>query len=149
MKETKPLSGSPLVKESKNLVSFADGFPLLVTSEASLSDLNERIAKNNGGKTLPMSRFRPNLVIEGSDEAWVEDSWKRIKIGKVRFQVPKRCPRCKATTVDGSRGVFDGEEPLTTLKTFRAVKSDVFFGQNLSQENEGTVSVGDRVFLLK
>ncbi|PRP85612.1 MOSC domain-containing protein [Planoprotostelium fungivorum] len=133
-----------------NLVSFADGFPLLLTSTSGLALLNEKIT-GKGGVSLPMSRFRPNIVIDGVGVGFVEDVWSRITIGGVRFSVVKPCARCKATTVDSLTGKFDGPEPLETLKTFRTMKGleGVYFGQNLTQENEGTVSVGDAVYVLK
>ena len=61
--------------------SFADAYPLLILSEASLADLNARLVAK-GHAALPMNRFRPNLVVKGC-EAFAEDTWKRIRIGEV------------------------------------------------------------------
>jgi uncharacterized protein YcbX len=43
---------------------FADGYPVLVIGQASLDDLNARLA-GKGEHALPMNRFRPNVVVEG------------------------------------------------------------------------------------
>ncbi|PKN57149.1 MAG: MOSC domain-containing protein [Deltaproteobacteria bacterium HGW-Deltaproteobacteria-14] len=119
-------------------VSFADGFPLLLTSEASLEDLNRRMAA-----PLPMDRFRPNLVISGA-EPWAEDSWKEIRVGTIRLELVKPCARCAITTVDQVTGAI-GKEPLATLSTFRKTDDKVLFGHNLVHRNRGYLRIGDPV----
>lgn len=119
-------------------VSFADGFPFLLTTEASLDDLNRRMAA-----PLPMNRFRPNLVVSGV-EPWAEDGWKGIRVGTIRFDVVKPCGRCAITTVDQVTGAI-GKEPLATLSTFRKAGDKVLFGQNLVHRNRGYLRVGDPV----
>lgn len=161
-----------------DIVSFADGYPLLVISEASLADLNRRIAatiselpprhrngdappKQGGGlfAPLPMNRFRPNIVVSGS-AAYAEDNWDEIKVGDAVFRSTKPCARCVMTTVEQSRGEFDGKEPLKTLATYRMAQdvmperyeslglnaTAVLFGQNLIAETPGAeIHVGDDV----
>jgi len=126
-------------------VSFADGYPLLVISEASLAELNRRASE-----TQYMEQFRTNLVVTG-DEAFIEDSWKRVRIGEVEFEIRKPCERCILTTVDHKTGQFSpAKEPLKTLSQFRAnEKGGVFFGQNLIALNEGCITVGDQVEVLE
>ncbi len=94
-------------------VSFADAYPFLLIGEASLGEVNARL-----GVPVPMNRFRPNLVVSGS-EAFAEDSWKKIRIGETIFHLVKPCARCVLTTVDQATGVKDGKEPLKTLASFR------------------------------
>ena len=107
-------------------VAFADGFPLLLIGQASLDDLSARV-----GRSLPMLRFRPNLVVAGS-QAYAEDSWQRIRIGELEFRVVKGCSRCIMTTLDPSSGERSADrEPLSTLKTYRERDGEVYFGQNL------------------
>mgnify|MGYP006192835575 CR=1 FL=1 len=107
-------------------VAFADGFPLLLIGQASLDDLSARI-----GRPLPMLRFRPNLVVSGS-EPYAEDGWKRIRIGELEFRVVKGCSRCIMTTLDPQTGERSADrEPLATLKTYREREGEVYFGQNL------------------
>ncbi|KHD23063.1 flavodoxin [Vibrio caribbeanicus] len=126
-------------------VSFADGYPLLVISEASLDELNRR-----SSETHSMDQFRTNLVVSAS-EPFVEDSWKRIRIGEVEFEAVKPCERCVLTTVDVEKGEFRAsKEPLSTLSQFRAnERGGVFFGQNLVAKNEGMIRQGDQVEVLE
>lgn len=94
-------------------VSFADGFPLLLTTTASLDALNSLIARGEHAHEgpLPMDRFRPNLVVSGT-EPWAEDRWSRIAVGEVVLRVAKPCGRCVVTTTD--QGTADrGAEPCT------------------------------------
>jgi uncharacterized protein YcbX len=124
-------------------VSFADGFPFLVISEASLGALNDRLA-GRGEESVPMNRFRPNLVVDGC-EAFAEDGWGRFKIGEVVFHGATPCARCIVTTTDQETGERF-KEPLRTLATFRrdAVDpTDVNFGRNLIHETKrGSVVAG-------
>ena len=122
-------------------VSFADAYPLLLISEASLEDLNTRL-----DEPLPMNRFRPNLVVRGC-EPYAEDSWTEIMIGGERFHVVKSCARCVTTTVNQSTGE-KGKEPLRTLATYRQKDGKVFFGQNLIHEGRVVLRVGDEVRIM-
>ena len=123
--------------------SFTDGFPFLLISEASLAELNRRLPA-----PVPMNRFRPNLVVAGS-EPFDEDRWHRIRIGAVTFRVAKPCPRCVMTTVDQSVGRSLGTEPLRTLATFRRnAQGQVDFGQNLLHAGTGRLEIGMPVELL-
>jgi uncharacterized protein YcbX len=124
------------------IVSFADGFPFLLANEASLADLNRRLAE-----PVPMDRFRPNVVVAGA-EAWAEDGWDEITIGSIPFSVPKPCDRCVVTTIDQATGV-GGKEPLRTLATFRARDGAVWFGENLVHHAQGALAVGDAVAAMR
>ncbi len=125
------------------VVSFADGYPFLLIGQASLDDLNQRLAA-----PLPMTRFRPNFVVAGA-EPFAEDGWQRVQIGDAVFAPVKPCARCELTTVDPDRGVVAGKEPLRTLATFRKQGSKVLFGQNLLLvAGDGTLRVGDPVRVL-
>ncbi len=121
---------------------FADGFPLLLVSEASLEDLNRRLER-----PVEMRRFRPNLVVRGC-EPYAEDTWRRIRIGDIGIRLVKPCSRCPVPTVDPETGTFAGPEPLKTLATYRERNGKVFFGQNAVPEGEGTVRLGDCVTIL-
>ena len=126
-------------------LSFADGFPFLLTNEASLRDLQNRCPAS-----VKMEQFRPNLVVTGA-QAWEEDTWKVIRIGDVMFDVVKPCSRCVFTTVSPERGQkHPSGEPLSTLARFRTAldNGDVDFGQNLIARNSGVVRVGDEVVVL-
>ncbi|SHL49818.1 MOSC domain-containing protein [Actinacidiphila paucisporea] len=130
-------------------VSLADGYPLLVTTTASLDALNALIAAGDRAQEgpLPMSRFRPNVVVDGTDP-WAEDGWRRVRIGQVTFRVPKPCGRCVVTTTDQDSGAR-GKEPLRTLARHRRIGSALVFGQNLVPEQSGTLRVGDPLTTLE
>ncbi|MEV7569635.1 MOSC domain-containing protein [Streptomyces tanashiensis] len=129
-------------------VSFADGYPLLVTTTASLDALNSLIAQGDHADEgpLPMNRFRPNLVVEGTGP-WAEDGWTRLAVGEVTFRVARPCGRCVVTTTN-QLTAERGKEPLRTLARHRKSDGRVIFGQNLVPEHTGTVRVGDAVKIL-
>jgi len=121
-------------------VSLADAYPYLLIGQASLDDLNARIE----GPPMTMSRFRPNLVAEGS-APFAEDGWSALRIGEVEFVGVKRCDRCVLTTVDPETGQT-GPEPLRTLATYRREQGKVWFGMNLVPRGEGVLAVGDPIY---
>ncbi|MGR3937156.1 MOSC domain-containing protein [Streptomyces sp. BRA346] len=130
-------------------VSLADEFPLLLTTTASLHALNSLIAQGDHPDEgpLPMNRFRPNVVVDGT-APWAEDDWRRIRIGEVVFRVPKPCSRCVITTTDQSTGER-GKEPLRTLARHRRAGDRLLFGQNMVPEGTGTLRLGDPVEILE
>jgi uncharacterized protein len=120
------------------IVSFADAYPLLLMSEASLSDLNQRLAE-----PVDMRRFRPNLVISGG-EPYGEDNFSTVRIGALSFRGVKRCERCVVTTVDPDTAA-QGLEPLRTLSRYRLDDGKVWLGMNLIHDGYGTLRLGDAV----
>jgi uncharacterized protein len=130
-------------RTERDQVHFADGYPFLLISQESLGDLNSRLAE-----PLPMNRFRPNIVVAGGGAPYLEDGWKRIRIGEMIFHVAKSCARCAITTTDQATAER-GKEPLATLATYRKVERGVLFGQNLLHEANGTLRVGDRLEVLE
>ncbi|MBD1211103.1 MAG: MOSC N-terminal beta barrel domain-containing protein [Ignavibacteria bacterium] len=131
---------------------FADGFQMLLASEASLESVNSRLIES-GNEPVPMNRFRPNIVVAGCD-AFAEDTWKHFNVrnsaGDVEMYGVKLCGRCIVTTVDQASGTKTGAEPIATLKKFRrnADGTKVLFGQNVIHRNTGTIAVGDTIELL-
>ena len=124
-------------------VSLADGFPLLVTTDASLAALNAALAA-----PVPMTRFRPNLVVSGT-AAWDEDGWHHLSIGGISFRGPKTCERCTVTTVDQETGTRPARtEPLKTLgHLHRDGRGRIVFGMNLIPDGTGEIAVGDPVVI--
>lgn len=126
---------------------FSDGYPMLVISEASLADLNQKLGAQ-GRPALPMNRFRPNLVIAGVD-AFEEDFAATLRIGEVEMQPIKPCARCTIPAVDQSTGV-SGLDPLDILQGYRAnprLDGGITFGMNaivLTGENR-MLEVGQEV----
>ncbi len=146
-----PAFRRPVLKSAAragDVFHFGDGAPLLVISEASIADLNDRLVEQ-GKAAVPMDRFRPNLVVSGCT-AFAEDTWPRFRLGTAIFRAAGQSSRCIVTTTDQFTGKR-GTEPLRTLATYRrdaTDPTDVNFGQNLINETKsGTVRVGDAVEL--
>lgn len=124
-------------------VGFADGFPLLATSHASLDALNAALAAPVG-----MERFRPSVTISGLP-AWAEDDWQQVRIGSMRFRAPKSCTRCVVITRDQATGETpDPGEPLRTLGRLNRHADGIVFGMNLVPDAPGRLRVGDPVEVL-
>ncbi|MBM2618837.1 MOSC domain-containing protein [Actinoplanes sp. LDG1-06] len=125
-------------------VSFADGFPVLLANEGSLSALNDWLVEA-GEEPVPMTRFRPNLVVAGAP-AWAEDDWlgQRLRIGDVTFRAAKSCARCLVTTIDQETGE-KGRQPLRILGRHRRFDDGLLFAINLIPDMSGVVRLGDPV----
>ncbi|MFE2225818.1 MOSC domain-containing protein [Streptomyces kronopolitis] len=139
--ERRPID--PEYSEPGDTVGFADGFPLLLTTSSSLDALNSLIAQGDHADEgpLPMNRFRPNVVVDGT-APWAEDDWRRIRIGEVVFEVAKPSARCVVTTTD-QHTAERGKEPLRTLARHRRFGDRLVFGQNLIPRGTGTIRIGD------
>ena len=124
--------------EAGDRVGFADGFPFLLVSQASLDDLSRRL-----GKDVSTNRFRPNFVVEGCDP-FQEDGWRTLRVGEISFRVLKPCSRCSVVMTDQESGQRD-REVLATLAGYRRIGKKVLFGQNLAHDSTGTLRVGDAV----
>jgi len=120
---------------------FSDGYPILITSEEGLQDLNTRLEV-----PVPMNRFRPNIVVKGGD-AFMEDRWNRIRLGGVQLAVVKPCARCVVTTIDKDT-LEKSKEPLKTLEKYRRHKLGAIFGQNVIPINGGSIQRGMTVEVL-
>jgi uncharacterized protein len=143
---------NPAYSRDSDRVSFADGYPLLLTVEASLDELNTRIAAGPLATEgpLPMRRFRPSVVVSGA-EPWAEDSWRLLRIGEVVFRAVKGCDRCVMTTINPDTAA-KGKEPIATLARTRRWDGQVWFGTNLipdAPQRGSSIRVGDPVAVLE
>jgi uncharacterized protein YcbX len=123
-------------------VGFADGFPLLIATQASLDDFNEKL-----GYKVGMERFRPNIVISGN-EAYAEDDWQHIAIGDIDLLLVKPCSRCIMPSVNPETASKE-MAVIQTLQAHRRRGKDIFFGQNALYNSLGTINVGDAVRVIK
>jgi uncharacterized protein len=128
----------PKYARQDDIVSFADGFPLLVANRASLAAL---------GESVDVRRFRPNLVVTGAP-AWSEDAWRALTIGALTLRTPKPCARCTIPGVDPDSAAIT-KEPLRTLAKLRTRDHQVWFGINAIPDGEGILRVGDPVRALE
>lgn len=130
------VSGEPL--------SLADAGPLLLTSTASLAQLNDWIAADHEPQTMVMGRFRPNVVVDGDIEPFVEDDWRHFQIGGVPFRFAETCDRCVVTTIDPLTRQH-GKEPIRTLAGHRKWSGKTWFGIRIIPLARGRLAVGDEV----
>jgi uncharacterized protein YcbX len=142
-------TGRPVQRNARpgDHVNLADGYPLLIANAGSLDALNGWL-REAGDEPVPMTRFRPNLVVTGADP-WAEDTWtgRRLRIGDtvVRAVAPSR--RCVVTTIDQETGE-KGRQPLHILGRHRRIGDGVLFGVNLIPDRTAILHVGDPVALL-
>lgn len=115
-----------------DVVSFADGFPILVVNRASVDVL-----------ATDVRRFRPNLVVDGA-EPWAEDQWRALAVGALTLRTPKPCARCPIPGIDPDSAAIT-KEPLRTLARLRTRDHQAWFGINAIPDGEGLLRVGDPV----
>ncbi|MGH3739741.1 MAG: MOSC domain-containing protein [Micromonosporaceae bacterium] len=134
------------------VVSLADAAPLLMTTQASLHQLDRWVAEEARARgerapdPLVMARFRPNLVVDG-EAPFAEDDYAEVRVGELRFRVASGCDRCVMTTVDPVT-LRRGKEPIRTLARRRSGDGKVWFGVRLVPVEPGTIQVGDAVTAL-
>ena len=121
-----------------DVVSFADGFPVLISTEASIQAVNAGLER-----PVDVRRYRPNIVIEGAP-AFAEDTWRSITIGEARLDLVKPCARCVVVDVDPDRGAR-APGVLVALGETRKRGSKVLFGQNAIPRSLARLRVGDPV----
>ncbi len=129
---------APLPDGSSVKLTFVDGCSLLVISQESLDDLNNRLAE-----PVTIKRFRPNIVISGFD-AFSEDDFAELQIGQITLYKVQQCERCVITTID-PESAKKGIEPLKTLSTYRKMEKKVNFGAYYLHSQPGKINVGDEV----
>ncbi|MGJ7496982.1 MOSC domain-containing protein [Variovorax sp. RT4R15] len=130
---------------------FADGYALLVASEASLAELNDKLLAA-GHAAVGIERFRPNIVLAGI-EAQDEDRLETIHIatgeGEARLQPVKPCSRCPIPDIDPATGVATPEvgDMLRTWRQNARVDGAITFGMNtiVIQGVEHMLKVGQLV----
>ena len=131
------------VEGKGELFRFQKTFPIHLATDASLEDLNERLEVK-----VSMNRFRPNLILSGTTP-FEDDKWKRIQIGRAVLQFSRACDHgCGLPNIHQETGVM-GPEPLRTLATYRRTNRGIYFGQNVTVETPGKISVGDEVVVLE
>lgn len=119
---------------------FADAYPLLLIGSAALEEINARMLAA-GRTALPMNRFRPNLVVEGTDP-FEEDYTESLRAGDILIKPVKPCARCPIPAIDQATGI-PGPDPLDILQSWRAkaiLDGAVCVGMNcIVLEGEGGV----------
>lgn len=145
----RPRPLNPARSRPGDRTAFADAYPVTLATTASLRRLQDWVvetamARGEDPVRLPMERFRPNLVLDGDLEPFVEDDWTRVCVGDVPFDVAKSIDRCVLTTVDPWT-LESGPEPIRSLAWHRAWDGATWFGIQLIPRSSGLVRVGDGV----
>lgn len=145
--EPRPLN--PALARPGEATAFADAYPVTLASNASLRRLRDWVtetAQERGEEPtdIAMTRFRPNLVVDGDLEPFEEDGWSSVTVGAVTFRVVKPVDRCVMTTVDPTT-FRSGHEPIRTLARHRRWDGATWFAAQLVPEVVGEVRVGDEV----
>lgn len=128
-------------QRSKEPVSFADGFPLLLITQSAVDELAERL-----DTAVDVRRFRPNIVVADAS-AHAEDEWQRVRIGELTFEVAKPCVRCTIPSMDPDSGTV-AEGFNRTLAAYRRRDGQIYFGQNLIALDSGVVRADDPLEVL-
>ncbi len=134
---------SPKYAQQNDHTAFADGYPILILSQASLDELAQRMQA-----PIQVTNFRPNILVENI-AAHAEDDWHRIRIGECELELVKPCVRCVLTTIDPLLAkAHPLGEPLRTLKTYRRSAKGITFGMNVIPRKLGKIRVGDPIELI-
>jgi uncharacterized protein YcbX len=142
MDESDHRSMNPEYAKENEIVSFADGYPILICNAASLAILNSKL-----DSPITMSHFRPNIVLD-HHTAWEEDNWKRLKIGEVILRIPKPCARCTVINIDPNTGEKN-KNVLLTLSKARLSEEKILFGINAIIEKTGIIGLDDKVEIVE
>jgi uncharacterized protein len=126
---------------------YADSSAVHLISQASLDTLNGRLVER-GEPPVPMTRFRPNIVISEWDKPHLEDRVRWLTIGNAKLAYAKLAIRCAVPLVNQQTGTKAGREPLRTLATYRrASQGGIAFGVKLSVVSRGNLRMGDNVYV--
>lgn len=128
--------------KNAEVTNFSDGYPLMMIGQASLDDLNSRLAE-----PLPMDRFRPNIVFTGGN-AFDEDTMEHIVVNGIDLFGVKLCSRCNVTTINQDTAQ-KASEPLKTLAEYRRNNNKIYFGQNILFNKTGVIEVGNSIIVLE
>lgn len=128
-------------------VSFADAYPILVISQASLDDLNSKLET-----PVNINRFRANIIVLGI-KAFAEDDWQNLSINNIEYKAVKKCSRCIMPSINQQTGKQDRVKMLTVLNRYRQIDKKIKFGQNLIYKNvniinQQPISCGDEIKLI-
>ena len=129
-------------------LTFADSAPYLLTTKSSLSELNRHL-----DNPVSMTHFRPNLVVEGDFEPWLEETWRNIRIGDVQFEFYQLCARCVMINIDPeSAQKSPVHQPYKTLQRLQKERpngsGDTIFGIHLIAKNSGTIQQDSTIEIL-
>jgi uncharacterized protein len=105
---------------------FSNYSPFMIVSEASIEDLTSKWKGSDFDSVC--ERLRPNFVLNGEFEAFSEDNWINVGIGKLKLDCIQKCSRSVNINVDPRIGVFT-KEPFNVLSFRKSeVDGEIYFG---------------------
>lgn len=130
-----PDSDSEQQRPGKILLSNES--PILMIHSSSVDALNKEI-RGRGGNIVADVAFRANVVLEpagGAKEhqAFAEDGWASVCIGRQNFKLLGACRRCQMVCVD-QETAEKKEEPFVTLAKTRRFDGKVYFGVHMRHD---------------
>ncbi|NND07133.1 MAG: MOSC domain-containing protein [Saprospiraceae bacterium] len=140
----RPVDTTSGFKPKGKFTSFADAYPFMMMSRASLADIDRRTKLH-----MSFARFRPNIVFQGGIP-YQEDEMERFEINGIQFTGLEKCARCNVPNVDPETAQMDpNKETIKTLASYRLENGKVNLGMNLVHEGEGTIKVGDELKIIQ
>ena len=134
---------------AEDQIAFSDVSPYMILSQPSVDELNTRL-----DTPVKARNFRANIIISKCN-AFAEDSWDEVQIGKAKLRGTWPCPRCIFVTINPETGIKDSaEQPLATLNKYRILTEGTvcerlskkpMFGRYFLIEDEDIISVGDKI----
>ncbi|KAJ5770727.1 uncharacterized protein N7511_002778 [Penicillium nucicola] len=141
-------------KTEEDRITFADCAPYLVISETSVDNVSARLPD---GTEMDRTKFRPNIVVSGAENAFEEDYWSVLTLGseKMRLLLTGNCVRCQSLNVDYTTGKMGTDESGAVLKKLmkdrrvdKGARFSPVFGRYSFLEPRGSgtnLRVGDEV----
>lgn len=127
---------------NNEIVSFADGYPLLIVSQSNIELLNSKLKES-----VDMNRFRPNIVIEGLSPH-AEDKIQSLIINDINIKLVKPCERCNVPTIHQTTG-DKRKDILRTLFDYRQIDKKIYFGMNAIHQSTGQIKVNQSVTVME
>lgn len=116
---------------------FHDGMHL--TTEISRHKTNEALQK-----PASMSRFRPNVVIDG-EEPFAEKAWRNIQIGTESYRHAGDTIRCQYVNIDQRTGKHTGDETLLNISRHHRSLFGIMIALQSANPGPPQIMVGDRL----
>lgn len=123
--------------EPGRYVGFADGYPLLVTTEASIDFISAEV-----GREIAIERFRPNVLVAGDITAFSELKWQALEFAQGGVKLVKPCERCVIPTRNLETQEREADV-LEVLKQHCRIDGKIIFGQNGIEYDLAEIRVGE------
>lgn len=131
----------PDYAKAQEVVSFSDGFPLLIVAASNIDLLNSKL-----DMPVNMDRFRPNIVIDGLPPHG-EDQIESIIINDIQIDLVKPCSRCSIPSIHQTSGI-KRPDILRALLPYRQIGKKIYFGMNGIHKKCGLINTSDKIQII-